>query len=182
MMVNVFRNDGVDKDKTYHVPLSGSVHRLGFLIAAANWFIWFAHIVEALRWSACLAYWLFFSLKWARDSLGDPQMSNEELERRMAFIVEQQAQFATDIQQLRESQTQTDQVVAQSGEIVARLANVTLEGFKDVNGKINALVDSQIRTEENLSRTEENLSRTDENLRKLIAVVDRYFSEGRNGR
>ena len=102
-------------------------------------------------------------------------MSNEELERRMAFIVEQQAQFASDIQQLREAQTQTDQVVAQTGEIVARLANVTLEGFKDVNAKINALVDSQIRTDENLSRT-------DESLRNLIAVVDRYFSEGRNGR
>src|SRR5438046_1885959 len=67
------------------------------------------------------------------------------------------------------------QVVAQTGEIVARLANVTLEGFKDVNAKINALVDSQIRTDENLSRT-------DENLRNLIVVVDRYFSEGRNGR
>lgn len=95
-------------------------------------------------------------------------MSNDEFERRMAFIVEQQAQFASDIQQLRESQAQTDSVVA-------RLANVTLEGFKDVNTKMNALVDAQIRTEENLSRTEENL-------RNLITVVDRYFSEGRNGR
>jgi hypothetical protein len=50
---------------------------------------------------------------------------------------------------------------------VARLANVTLEGFKDVNAKIHALVDSQMRTEESL--------------RNLTAVVDRYFSEGRNG-
>jgi ABC-type transporter Mla subunit MlaD len=50
-----------------------------------------------------------------------------------------------------------------------------LEGFKDVNAKINALVDSQIGTVENLSRT-------DENLRNLIAGVDRLFSEGRNGR
>lgn len=108
-------------------------------------------------------------------------MSNEQIERRMAFIVEQQAQFASDIQQLRESQTHTDQVVAQSGEIVARLANVTLEGFKDVNAKIDALVDSQIRLTEAQSRTDENLSRTDESLRNLIAVVDRYFSEGRNG-
>jgi hypothetical protein len=108
-------------------------------------------------------------------------MSNEELERRMAFIVEQQAQFASDIQQLREPQSQTDQLVAQSGEIVARLANVTLEGFKDVNAKINAPVDVQIRTEENLSRTNENLARTDDHLRNLIAVVDRYISVGRNG-
>jgi ABC-type transporter Mla subunit MlaD len=102
-------------------------------------------------------------------------MRNEELERRMAFIVEQQAQFATDIQQLREVQGQTEQ-------IVARLANVTLEGFKDVNAKINSLVDAQIRLNESQAHTDENLSRTDESLRNLIAVVDRYFSEGRNGK
>jgi ABC-type transporter Mla subunit MlaD len=94
-------------------------------------------------------------------------MSNDDLERKMTFIVEQQAQFASDIQQLREVQAQTEQ-------LVGRLASVTLEGFKDVNVKINALVDSQIRTDENVSRT-------DESLRNLIAVVDRYFSEGRNG-
>lgn len=109
-------------------------------------------------------------------------MSNEEFERRMAFIVEQQAQFASDIQKLRESQTQTDRavaqtgvIVAQTGEIVTRLANGTLEGFKDVNAKINALLDSQIHTDENLRHT-------DESLRNLIAVVDRYFSDGRNGK
>lgn len=87
-------------------------------------------------------------------------MSNEEFERKMAFIVEQQAQFAADIQQLQVAQTKTDNVVG-------RLANATLAGFNDVNAKIDALVDSQIRT--------------DESLRNLIAVVDRYFSEGRNG-
>lgn len=101
-------------------------------------------------------------------------MSNEELDRRMAFIIEQHAQFASDIQQLREVQANTEQVVA-------RLAHVTLEGFKDVNVKIKSLVDSQIRTEDHLQRTDEHLRQTDENLRNLIAVVDRYFREGRNG-
>ena len=95
-------------------------------------------------------------------------MSNEEFDRKMAFIVDHQAQFASDIQRLQESQARTDQVVAQTGEIVARLANVTHVGFNEVNAKINVLVDSQIRTEENL--------------RSLVAVVDRYFSEGHNGK
>lgn len=94
-------------------------------------------------------------------------MTNEEFEKRMEFIIEHQAQFASDIQQLREVQDRTVQVVA-------RLANVTLEGFKDVNAKIDSLVDSHIRLTEAQSRTEENL-------RNLIAVVDRYFREGRNG-
>jgi len=94
-------------------------------------------------------------------------MSNEEVDQRIAFIIEQQAQFASDIQQLREVQSELQATQVQTEQVVARLAHVTLEGFKDVNAKINSLVDSQIRT--------------DENLRNLIAVVDRYFSEGRNG-
>ena len=95
-------------------------------------------------------------------------MNNEEFERKMAFIVEQQAQFAVDIQQMRELQTQTENVVT-------RLAHATLEGFRDVNTKIDSLVDSQIRLTEAQTHT-------DQNLRNLIAVVDRDFSEGRNGK
>ena len=123
-------------------------------------------------------------------------MSNEEFERRMEFIIEQQAQFASDMQQLREAQAHTEQVLSQTGEVVAqtvevvartsdvvsqtveamaqssdvvlRLAQGTFERFEDVDAKINVLVDSQIRT--------------DENLQSLIAVVDRYFSGGRDDR
>lgn len=94
-------------------------------------------------------------------------MNIEEFDRKMAFIVEQQAQFAADIQQMRELQAQTES-------IVGRLADATLEGFKDVNAKIDSLIDSQIRLTEGQTHT-------DENLRNLIAVVDRYFSEDRNG-
>jgi len=129
-------------------------------------------------------------------------MHNEEFDRKMAFIVEQQAQFASDIQLLQESQAQlqqsqaqfqksqarTDQVVAQTaevvgqmGEVVTRLANVTHAGFTEVNAKINALVDAQIRTEEHLIRTDKNVAGTDESLKTLIAVVDRYLS-GKNGK
>ena len=95
-------------------------------------------------------------------------MNNEEFERKMSFIVEQQAQFAADIQQMRELQAQTENVVG-------RLAHATLEGFRDVNAKIDSLVDSQIKLTEAQTLT-------DGNLRNLIAVVDRYFSEGRNGK
>lgn len=94
-------------------------------------------------------------------------MSNEEFERKMEFIVNQQAQFAVDIQQLRKAQTRTEQTVQETQQLISRLAAATLEGFKDVNAKIDALVDSQMRTEESI--------------RNLTAVVDRYFRE-RNGR
>ncbi len=94
-------------------------------------------------------------------------MSNEDFEKKAEFIVEQQAQFAAKIGQLED--------------IVARLARATLDRFEatdkrvdDVDERISALVDSQLRTDENVKKT-------DESLRNLIAVVDRYFSEGRNG-
>ena len=127
-------------------------------------------------------------------------MNNQEIERKMNFIVEQQAQFASDIQQLQESQARTDQVVSRTAEVVAemgglvtRLVVVTHAGFNEINAKINALVDAQIRTEENLTRTEANVARTEANvarteanvarteanLNNLITVVDRYIS-GRN--
>ncbi|OLE55277.1 MAG: hypothetical protein AUG51_04145 [Acidobacteria bacterium 13_1_20CM_3_53_8] len=99
-------------------------------------------------------------------------MNNEEFEKKMEFILEQQAQFASDIGELKD--------------VVARLANASLnrfeaieektaQRFEDVDEKIAALVDSQVRLTESQSRTEDSL-------RNLIAVVDRYFSEGRNGK
>jgi hypothetical protein len=95
-------------------------------------------------------------------------MSDEEFEKRRKFILGQQAQFATNIGELKD--------------IVGQLARATLNRFEatgkrldDVDERISALVDSQIRTEENIKQTGENL-------RNLIAVVDRYFSEGRNGK
>jgi len=88
-------------------------------------------------------------------------MNNEEFEKKMEFILEQQAQFASDISELKD--------------VVARLANASLKRFDDVGEKIAALVDSQIRLTEAQSHT-------DENLRNLISVVDRYFSEGRKGK
>ena len=120
-------------------------------------------------------------------------MNNEEFERKMAFIVEQQAVFASDIQRLQESQSRTEKSVdklagflSEVGEALVRLANYTIAGFTEVNAKIDALVDAQIRTEANIARTEANIARTegnlaltDEKLRKLITVVDRHISEGR---
>jgi hypothetical protein len=93
-------------------------------------------------------------------------MSNEEFEKKAEFIVEQQAQFASKIGQLED--------------IVTRLAKATLDRFEGSDKRVEidernaALVSSQIQTEENVNKT-------DEHLRNRIAVVDRYFREGRNG-
>lgn len=86
-------------------------------------------------------------------------MNNEEFQKRMEFLRQQRLQFASDIQLLRNAQAMTES-------IIARLANVSTEGFWRVNPKINKLADSQMLTHEAL--------------RNLTAKVDRYLSE-RNG-
>jgi hypothetical protein len=100
-------------------------------------------------------------------------MTNEEMQRTMEFIVNQQAQFTADIQKLQESQQFLQDSLGQTNQLLNRLAAATVKGFEDVNAKINALVDAQIRTDENVKKT-------DEAVRNLTAVVDRYFRE-RNG-
>jgi ABC-type transporter Mla subunit MlaD len=123
-------------------------------------------------------------------------MNNEEFERKMAFIVNQQAQFAVDIESLFAAQKLTEQKLQESNDVVTRLAYVTNEGFKDVNAKINALIDSQIELRESqkqtdqqlketgqqLKETGQQLKQTDLRLRKLTDTVDRYISNQTNGR
>ena len=128
-------------------------------------------------------------------------MTNEDFDRRMEFILDQQARFASDIQQLQESQARTERNVTRTEQVVAQLADVTqetlttmLEGFRDVNAriealaeaqsrteerfretdaKINALVDSQIRLEEAQLRTEESLRKTDAKIEALAESQSR---------
>ena len=99
-------------------------------------------------------------------------MNNQEFERKMNFIVEQQAQFAADLELRRIREEEFDRRhqswKVEIEDLLTRLARVTKEGFKDVNAKINALVDSQIRFEEQQKKTDEQLRRTDELLRRHL--------------
>jgi len=88
-------------------------------------------------------------------------MTDEEINKKFDVVDDHLASLTVNVERLAEDQVQTDQ-------LLNRLAAATLEGFRDVNAKINALVDAQMRTEENL--------------KNLTGVVDRYFSEGRNGK
>ena len=99
-------------------------------------------------------------------------MGNENIEKLMEFMLDQQARFASKIGQLED-------ILGQMEDIVVRLARGTLDRVEatdsrlnDVDKRISALVDSQILTGQNVTKT-------DESLRNLIAVLDRYLSEGR---
>jgi Glu-tRNA(Gln) amidotransferase subunit E-like FAD-binding protein len=109
-------------------------------------------------------------------------MINDDFDRKMAFIADQQAQFAAGMQELRDLHAETEKARAYSESIVARLAYATLEGFKDVNAKVDSLIDSHIRMENAMLASDERFkaridqvfatmaashNKTDEQLQKL---------------
>ena len=102
-------------------------------------------------------------------------MSDEEFQRYKDFILEQQAQSAVKLGQIEVALANLVQTTTQLAEGTLARFEATDKRLADVDERISALVDAQVRTEGNVRKT-------DEALRNLIAVADRYFSEGRNGK
>lgn len=93
---------------------------------------------------------------------------SEEERRQIEFILTQQAQFAANIQAHDERMAQLENIVGRLATATLRQFESTNEAIDDTNRKVSALVDSQMQTAESI--------------RNLVAVVDRYFSEGSNGK
>lgn len=99
-------------------------------------------------------------------------MRNEEMNKKMEFIVEQQAKFAAEIEIMREVQAAD-----------AKRLTDALFGVVDIVG---SLARSQMRTDETVNSLTEDFSRlaqaqarTEESLKILVNVVERHI--GGNG-
>ena len=99
-------------------------------------------------------------------------MSNEQFERQMEFILQQQAQFAVDIQELKETQRAEAALWREKHQSLN-------EAVTAVVGIVGRLAEAQARTEEQLSELTNRQAETDDRLNALIGVVERYF--GGNG-
>ncbi len=58
---------------------------------------------------------------------------------------------------------------------MTRLESVVANSYVDMRDRYNALVDAQVKSEEKIAQLADAQ-------RNLTALVDRYFSEGRNGK
>jgi hypothetical protein len=102
-------------------------------------------------------------------------MTNDEMERAIEFIVKQQAQFTTDLQQLTQSQVNTDRTLGSVVNVLSQVAETQLqmaEAQARAEVRIGELAEAQ-------KRTNESLTETNDRLNSLIVVVERYFSNGR---
>jgi uncharacterized membrane protein YqiK len=132
---------------------------------------------------------LFEKLSERVDRNDDESRSRaEETQRKMDFIVQQQAQFTIDMQQMREAQAEAD-------EKWERRWGRTEEGIRSLlaiaeihEGEIKTLAEAQAAQAEAQAaqaeaqaRTDKQMAETDERLNALINVVEQIISERRNG-
>lgn len=98
-------------------------------------------------------------------------MTNEEMQRAMDFIVQQQAQSTAKIDALVEAQTQNTEGIR------ALLAIAEIH-----EREINTLGHQISSVSRDVAMLGESTKATDERLNALINVVERQISNGRNGK
>jgi hypothetical protein len=88
-------------------------------------------------------------------------MSNEEMRKKMEFIVEQRAQFAADIGVLREIQAADAKLLKEEITVLKELYRNLSDALTTVVGLVGTLAQTQTRTEERRNA--------------FINVVERYI-------
>ena len=103
-------------------------------------------------------------------------MNNEEMKQKMEFIVEQQAQFAADIQVMREVQAQDVKLLKEQDRRLSD-ALVAVAAMIGSLTKVQTSSDERVNLlAEGLDRLAQAQARTEESLKILINVVERHFS------
>jgi chromosome segregation ATPase len=126
-------------------------------------------------------------------------MTGEELERAIAFIIEQQAQFAANQQRHDETLLKHEETMHNHEEFMRdheaamrdhkermrdheeRMRRI--EGTQEQTAlQIQHLGGAMVELAEAHTRTENTLAETNDKLNALINTVERHITEGRNGR
>lgn len=100
-------------------------------------------------------------------------MNNDELNQKMEFIVEQQAQFAADIGVIREIQAADAKHLKEETKLLKEETKLLKEGHRTLSNAVITVVGL-------IGTLTEAQKRTEERLNIFIDVVERYISG--NGR
>ena len=113
-------------------------------------------------------------------------LNEEEINRKIEFIINHQAQFAADLQSLREVQAADSAFMRESyhtltGAVttIVNLVGKVAEAQERTEKRVAELAEAQAYTDAKLAELAEAQSRTDERLNIFINIVERYIS--RNG-
>lgn len=108
----------------------------------------------------------------------------EAVERNIEFIIQQQAKFGADMEQLRESQARSEQRWERAERMWARTeesVRALLALAQTHEGEINALQEAQARLTASQERTDRQMAETDERINVLVNAVEAIISHRRNG-
>jgi len=94
-------------------------------------------------------------------------MSNEEWDRKVEFLLNQQAQFEADMIELKEAQAASEKKLDRTSEMLSSYATIMFENSKITDSRLRELAESQ--------------KLTDEQLRKFITKVDRITGDNQSG-
>jgi cell division septum initiation protein DivIVA len=109
------------------------------------------------------------------------RLRDEEQQRQISFILEQQAQFAVGMEQLREAQTRAEGKWDRVWERTNGSINALLAVAEMQTQEIAGLAQGQAQLAEAQANTGRQMAETDERLNALISVVEQFISERRNG-
>jgi hypothetical protein len=102
-------------------------------------------------------------------------MTPEEVQRKMEFIIEQQAQFTVHIDRLRDSHATLTASLLRLAELMEESQRENDERFRKTDEQIRALADAQ-------NRADERARNTDERLNALISLFERHITGPEHGR
>jgi len=98
-------------------------------------------------------------------------MTNEETQKTISFILEQQAQSSSQIDALVEVQKRTDEGIR----ALLSIAEIHEREINTIGHQVSSL-------SQDIRSLSETTRATDERFNALISVVERQISEGRNGK
>ncbi len=104
-------------------------------------------------------------------------MTNEEMQKTMQFILEQQAQTSINLQKLEEAHSRAEARISRLEGAVVGIVNL-MDQLTKAQERTDASV-NELATR--MTELADSQRRTDERLNILINSVERYISEGRNG-
>lgn len=108
-------------------------------------------------------------------------MNNEEIQKTMEFILEQQAQFAANIQKLQEERMRDDSRIKrleESFQLLVKLAQSTDTRLETLETNMATLEITMATLETSMAALADAQAHADERLSALIDIV----REGRNGK
>ena len=105
-------------------------------------------------------------------------MTNEEMQKTMSFILEQQAESSSQVGALVEAQKRTDEGIR----ALLSIAEIHEREINTIGHQVSSLSQEIRNVSLEISNLSETTRATDERLNALIGVVERQISEGRNGK